>query len=61
MYGTVLGASTIVPGAAGVALLPNTGGFRVMFVVSAIALTIGIVTLAISGVMAFRRRRATQA
>jgi len=56
MYGTVLGASTVVPGAAGVALLPNTGGYRFMFVVSAVALTIGIVTLTASGVMALRRR-----
>lgn len=56
MYGSVLGASTVVPGAAGVALLPNTGGFRVMFVISAIALAFGVATLAVSGVGAIMRR-----
>jgi hypothetical protein len=54
--GIVLGASTTVPGAAGVAVLPDTGSFRVMFIVSAVALTIGVVTLAVTGFATFRRR-----
>ena len=42
MYQTLgVGAGATTAGVAGVALLPNTGGFRFMFVVSVIALAIG--------------------
>ena len=57
MYGKVLGTSTVVPGAAGVALLPDTGSSRLLFILSAIALTIGVVSLTISLVGTILRRR----
>ena len=49
----VLGAST---SATGVALLPNTGGSRVVFYVALVALGLGLVTLAISSAVAFKQR-----
>lgn len=61
MYGTVLGASTTVSGVAGVALLPNTGSTRVLFVVAAIMLGVGIVTLAASSLEVISKRRANKA
>lgn len=54
--GVVLGASTTAAGVTGIAMLPETGSFRAMFVVSAIALTIGVVTLAVTGVVAIKQR-----
>ena len=46
----VLSAST------GAALLPNTGGNRVVFWVAVAALGIGLVTLAVSGAAALKQR-----
>lgn len=46
----VLSAST------GAALLPNTGGNRVVFWVAVAALGIGLVTLAVSGAVALKQR-----
>jgi Na+/glutamate symporter len=43
-------------GGAGIALLPNTGGTRVMFWVAAAALAVGLVALAISGAVAIKNR-----
>jgi hypothetical protein len=43
-------------GGAGIALLPNTGGNRVMFWVAMAALAVGILTIAISGAMAVKNR-----
>jgi hypothetical protein len=60
MYGQVLGASTAVTGVAGVALLPNTGSTRVLFVVAAIMLGVGVVAFAASSLLA-RKQRASKA
>jgi hypothetical protein len=40
----------------GAVLLPNTGGSRFVFWVAVLALGIGLVTLAISGVSALKQR-----
>ena len=61
MYGQILGVSTITTGVTGVALLPNTGSTRVLFVAAAAMLVVGIVTLAVSSVITFKQRRATNA
>ncbi len=42
--GTTTAVTTATTGAAGVALLPNTGSFRVMFYVAAATLAVGVVT-----------------
>ena len=51
--GQVLGCSTT---ACSVALLPNTGGSRALFWVAMVALGIGLVTLAVSGVLSLKQR-----
>jgi hypothetical protein len=57
MYQTLgVGAGATTAGVAGVALLPNTGGFRFMFVVSVIALAIGAGVLCASAFVAFKKR-----
>ncbi|HSX44831.1 MAG TPA: hypothetical protein VLF39_01805 [Candidatus Saccharimonadales bacterium] len=56
MYGKVAGTSTVITGAAGVKLLPNTGGTRVMFIVSVTLLTVGVVMFALSAFGALKRR-----
>lgn len=53
--GGTTGVTTTAAGAAGVALLPNTGSFRVMFIVAAATMTIGIVTLAATGAIKLKR------
>jgi len=58
MYGQVLGASTAVTGVAGVALLPNTGSTRVLFVAAAIMLAVGVIAFVASSLLA-RKQRAT--
>jgi hypothetical protein len=55
MYGKVLGAST-VSSTAGVAVLPNTGSFRFMFIVAVVTLAIGLATLAVTGAAYLRHR-----
>lgn len=40
----------------GAAMLPNTGGNRVVFWVAVAALAIGLITLAISGAAALKQR-----
>ena len=56
MYGKVAGTSTLVTGAAGVKMLPNTGGTRIMFIVSLITLTLGLITLLIATHSILKRR-----
>lgn len=51
--GKVLGCSST---ACSVALLPNTGGSRTLFWVAMSALAIGLVTLAITGVVSLKQR-----
>jgi hypothetical protein len=43
--GTALVSTTTVGATAGVAVLPDTGSFTFMFVVSVIVMTIGFITL----------------
>ncbi len=57
MYGTILGASTTVTGATTAAVLPHTGATRPMFVVALSVLAFGVITLAVSGVSAFKQAR----
>ena len=47
--------TTTTTGAAGVALLPNTGSFRVMFYIAAAAMTVGVITLLASGAIKLKR------
>lgn len=56
MSGEVLGASTTVSGVAGVAILPNTGSTRPLFLIAAVLLVGGLVTLAVSGIIAVKNR-----
>jgi hypothetical protein len=53
-YGTTLGTSTTVTGAA---VLPATGGYRPMFVIALAVLAFGVITLAVSGVSAIKQAR----
>ena len=57
MYGSVLGASTTVTGATTAAVLPDTGGYRPLFIVALSVAVFGVVTLTISGVSAFKQAR----
>jgi uncharacterized membrane protein YgdD (TMEM256/DUF423 family) len=61
MYGQVLGVSTVTTGAAGVALLPNTGNTRVLFIAAAAMLAIGTVTFVGSTVASIKQRKANKA
>lgn len=54
--GVVLGTSTTATGAAAVAVLPNTGGFRPLFVMASVALAAGVVTLIVTGVASVARK-----
>jgi hypothetical protein len=48
MYGSggqTLGVTTTTAGVAGVALLPKTGSFKVMFIVAAVTMAVGVITL----------------
>ena len=56
MYGQVLGASTAVTGVAGVAVLPSTGSTSILFVAAATMLAAGVITFAVSSVIAYKRR-----
>lgn len=60
MYGQVLGATSAVTGVAGVALLPNTGSTRVLFIAAAAMLAVGAVTFVVSSILA-RKQRANEA
>ena len=51
--GKVLGCSTT---ACSVALLPNTGGSRTLFWVAMGALGVGLVTLAVTGIVSLKQR-----
>lgn len=53
---TTTGAATSLSGAAGITLLPNTGGYRFMFVLAAITLGIGLLTLAVSFGLILRKK-----
>jgi hypothetical protein len=53
--GGTTGVTATAAGATGVAVLPNTGGFRVMFIVAAVAMAVGIVTLVATGVIKLKR------
>lgn len=57
MYNSIgIGAGATTTGVAGVTLLPNTGGFRAMFVISVIALAIGVSILLVTAAVAFKKR-----
>ena len=58
MSGQVLGASTTLPGLAGVALLPNTGSTRVLFYTASSLFIGGVITL-IVGLFANRKNKET--
>lgn len=53
--GHVLGKCTVVTTCA--AVLPNTGSNRPLFVAAAAILAFGVISLAISGVVAVKQRR----
>jgi LPXTG-motif cell wall-anchored protein len=55
MYGNVLGASTV---SAGAVLLPNTGSNRTLFYAALVMLVSGLITLAASGLLTIKRRKA---
>jgi hypothetical protein len=65
MYGMGGGGTTAVTtttaGVAGVTLLPNTGNFRVMFIIAAATMTIGIVTLLATGVIKLKKSLTSKA
>lgn len=52
----VLGAKTTATGVAGVALLPNTGSYRAIFITAAAIMAVGLVIMIVSGATAFARR-----
>jgi hypothetical protein len=57
MYQNVgLSAGGITTGVAGVTLLPKTGGFRFMFVISVIAFAIGAAILLTTALIALKKR-----
>lgn len=57
MYQNVgLSAGGITTGIVGVTLLPKTGGFRFMFVISVIAFTFGLAILLATAVFAIKKR-----
>lgn len=56
MYGQVLGASTLVTGTVGVAVLPNTGSTKLLFTIAAFMLAVGVITFAVSSLLAFKQR-----
>ena len=58
--GGLTGVVTTATGVSGVAILPNTGSFRVMFIVAAVIMSIGIVTLATTGVLKLKRSLASK-
>lgn len=53
----VLSASTAVTGVAGVALLPNTGSTRVLFVAAAVMLGVGVVAFVATSLMARKQNK----
>jgi len=53
--GGTTGVTTTAAGVTGVAVLPNTGNFRIMFIVAAITMAVGIVTLVATGVIKLRK------
>ncbi|HUD05326.1 MAG TPA: hypothetical protein VMR18_00180 [Candidatus Saccharimonadales bacterium] len=60
MYNSIgIGAGSTTTGVAGVTLLPNTGGFRFMFVFSVIALAIGVSILLVTSFVAIKKRSQT--
>lgn len=54
-----IGGGVTTSGVAGVALLPNTGGFRVIFIVSVVALAIGVGILCVTAFAALKQRAKT--
>jgi ABC-type sulfate transport system permease subunit len=52
MSGQVLGATTTLPGLAGVALLPNTGTTKVLFYAASTLFIGGVVTLIVGTIVA---------
>jgi hypothetical protein len=54
--GIVLGATTTTTGAAGILMLPNTGGYRPLFVMAAISLTMGLLTLIVATIAVIKQR-----
>ena len=52
MSGQAMGVSTLLPGVAGVALLPSTGTTNVLFTVALGLLCAGLVTLLVSTISA---------
>lgn len=58
--GGLTGVATTTAGVSGVALLPNTGSLRVMFIVAAVIMSIGIVTLVTTGVLKLKRSLASK-
>ena len=56
MSGQVLGATTTLPGLAGVALLPNTGSTKVLFY-AASTLFVGGVVILVVGMLTARRNK----
>ena len=57
MSGQVLGVTTTTTGATTAALLPHTGGFRLVFVAAIAICVFGIVTLAVSGAASLKQSR----
>jgi hypothetical protein len=56
MSGQVLAASTVVPSAAVVAALPNTGAYRPLFIAALVVLTVSLTALVATSVAAMKRR-----
>lgn len=60
MSGQVLAASTVVPSAATLAVLPNTGAFRPLFIAALVVLTVSLTALVATSVAAAKRRAAAK-
>ncbi len=56
--GVGVGVTTATTGTLGISLLPNTGSFRVVFIIAVAMLTIGAVILLATGITALKQRRA---
>ncbi|MEI7838474.1 MAG: hypothetical protein WCI37_01680 [bacterium] len=55
MYGSIIPVTATTAGVAGVALLPDTGSFKVMFYVAAVVMTVGLITLIATGAVKFKK------
>lgn len=56
MSGQVLAASTVVPSAATLAVLPSTGVFRPLFIAALAILTVSLAALVTTSIVALKRR-----